>query len=335
MRIVSIIGTRPQYIKVKPIYDYCIANNLYHTIIDTNQHYSNDVSKKIIESLNINIDINLNAKGKNEIEFISDTINKLQNILTSIKNVFVLIYGDTNSAFAAALVCYKNNIKFAHIEAGARCFNNKVPEEVNRVFIDTAASINFCTAKRDCDNISNGVLCGDLEYELLKSFNNKNLKNYSEYGLMTVHRQSNMNKTSIEKIFNFCIDLGKIILPLHHRLKSQKWFNTLNIPNNIKITDPLNYHDMYQVMKSCRFILTDSGGVLKTSPFFGKKTLILRPQVGWIDTIEKGYAKICDFSLENKKWILNNSKDIDIDFYSQKEKTSEIIIKTIINKNDK
>ena len=126
MKIVSIIGTRPQYIKVKPIYDYCLSQNIHHTIIDTNQHYSNNVSRNIIQSLNINIDVNLGAKGENEIEFITDTLNKLQNVLLSMDNIFVLIYGDTNSAFAAALTCYKNNIKFAHVEAGAPASSRQV-----------------------------------------------------------------------------------------------------------------------------------------------------------------------------------------------------------------
>jgi UDP-GlcNAc3NAcA epimerase len=329
MKIVSIIGTRPQYIKVKPIYDYCKSNNIDHYIIDTNQHYSDSVSKKIIDNLNIKIDLNLNARGSNEIEFIGDASKKIQDALLKMKNIYVLIYGDTNSSFAAALACYKNKIKFAHIEAGARCGDIGVPEEANRIYIDSIAHINYCTSELDSLNVERSIVSGDLEYELLKDL--KSSGDYSKVGLMTIHRQNNTNSERIHRIFNFCKGLGPILLPLHHRLKTQEWFNSIDIPKNIKVIDPLNYEDIVNVMESCRFILTDSGGVLKTCPFFGKRTLILRDQVGWVETIEKGYARICKFTKSDITWLLKGDLDRDKNFYSSDSRASEIIIKKIID----
>jgi UDP-GlcNAc3NAcA epimerase len=329
MKIVSIIGTRPQYIKVKPIYEYCKVNDIDHIIIDTNQHYSDSVSKNIIEGLNLKIDINLGAMGTTEVEFIGDASKRLQDVLTSMSDIYVLIYGDTNSSFAAALTCYKNKIKFAHVEAGARCFNINIPEEVNRMYIDSISNINFCSVDRDSHNVNNAIVSGDLEYELLDTLTTSG--DYSNYGLMTVHRQSNITKDSIQQIFNFCEDLGPIILPIHHRLKSQNWFSDIRIPANIQIIDPLDYQSMVDVMTTCRFIITDSGGVIKTCPFFGKKTLILREEVGWIDTLHFGYSRICHFTEDDKMWVLNGTLIRDTSFYKRDELASSIIINNIIN----
>lgn len=331
MKLISIIGTRPQYIKVKSIYDYCNNNNIDHIIIDTNQHFSDFVSKNIIEDLNLKIDINLNVDFTTEIDFIAEASKKLEKILKKFdEDIFVLIYGDTNSSFLSAMTCYKNNIKFAHIEAGVRS-QKMIPEEINRQYIDSISSLNFCITEKDLNNVNNSVLCGDLEYELL---NNMKIKKINfEFGLMTVHRQENTNINDITKIFNFCERIKtKIILPIHHRLKNQSWFSEIKIPENLIIIDPLNYKDMVNYMASCKFILTDSGGVLKTCPFFGKKTLILRDKVGWVETIEKKYSKYCEFSEEDISFLDEKIKN-DKYFYLNNDNPSKIIINNIKKQN--
>lgn len=325
--IISIIGTRPQYIKVKPIYDYCIKNNIDHKIIDTRQHYSREMSENLIKDLGLNIWYsNNNVNKESEISFISDTINFLYQSLRYMNDPKVLIYGDTNSSFCAALVCQKLGIRFSHIEAGARCFNLKVPEEINRMFIDSVADVNFCSAKKDLSNIDNGIFTGDLEYELLNSMEIG--KTNGDYGVLTVHRQENMSKETIKKIFDFCGQIEKlIILPIHHRLKNQEWFEQLEIPENINIIDACIYSQMANLMLNCRFILTDSGSILKTAPFFGKKTLILRSECGWTETIEKGFAKYCTFASEDISFI---SEKIEPDkrFYMTEKNPSQLIINT-------
>jgi UDP-N-acetylglucosamine 2-epimerase len=331
MKILSIIGTRPQYIKVKPIYDYCLTHNIDHEIIDTNQHYSESVSSNIIKGLGLIISKNINATGETEVEFIADAANKIEKLLSQYKkeDIFVLIYGDTNSSFAAALACYKNEIRCAHIESGIRSGNNKIPEEINRLYIDSIADINFCTNDNDLTNVNNGILTGDLEYELLNHMNIERAE--SDFGLMTIHRQSNVNIDSIQRIFKFCENLGRIVFPIHHRLKSQKWFKSISIPSNIEIVDPLNYHTMVNAMASCKFILTDSGGVLKTSPFFGKRTLILRQEVGWINVINSGYAKLCNFTESDLSWVLSGPLPQSDSFYLHEVLPSEIIINSVLN----
>lgn len=319
--MISIIGTRPQYIKVKPIYDYCLKNGISHKIIDTGQHYSNGMSKQIIEDLEIKTE-SLGVKGK-ELEFIANLILRLKKVVKD----KVLVYGDTNSSFTIALVCYKLGIRFAHIEAGARCFNNKVPEEVNRQFIDMTSTWNFCSFKPDLKNISNGILAGDLEYELL---NKMNPTIESEgFGILTVHRQENMTQERIEKIFSLCEQTGvDIILPIHHRLKSQVWFKEIKLSDNLYLVEPYNYSKMVEGMAKCRFLITDSGSVQKTAPFFGKRCLVLRSESGIRETIEKGYARICTFTGEDLDWLQGKVKP-DKKFYLYGQ-PSEIIINEII-----
>ena len=148
MKIVSIIGTRPQYIKIKPFHDYCKKNNIEHKIIDTLQHYSDNVSKLLIKDLELKIDKQLEVENSSEISFLSDLTLKLEKALREESPDFVLVYGDTNSTFIAGLVAYKMKIPIGHIEANLRCGDVSVPEEVNRIFVDTVSTIRFCSTVR-------------------------------------------------------------------------------------------------------------------------------------------------------------------------------------------
>lgn len=338
MKIISIIGTRPQYIKLKPIDSFCKQNNIDHVSLDTNQHYSESVSDNIKKDLDLIIDHNLyeNNKGLPEIEFITNTIILLKKFLLKQKDkdhdLRCLIYGDTNSSFAAALVCYKMRIPFAHIEAGARCWDNKVPEEINRIFVDSASSKNFCTSKDSLKNIDNGILTGDLEYELLNDLNIE--KHIADFSVMTLHRQSNMTRDRLEAIFSFCGKINnEIILPIHHRLKNEPALRKIDIPSNITFIDPLPFTEMARILSSCKNILSDSGGVLKTAPFFGKKILILREAFGWIEVAEEGYARVATFSNSDLEWLQENNVERNPDFYMFNGRPSEIIIHNILNKN--
>ena len=217
MKAISIIGTRPQYIKVKPIYDYCRAKNIDHKIIDTRQHYSRNVSGALIDDLDLKIDISLDLDTSKEINFILDCTSNIYKVLKKNNPDVAIVYGDTNSTFCATLAAYKLGIKVAHIEAGERCFDNSTPEEVNRIFVDTVSSFNFCSSKEALSNIGDGIFCGDLEYELLNSINPD--ISYQKFGIMTIHRQSNCNKDSLRNIISFCSKIPfDIRFYVHHRI---------------------------------------------------------------------------------------------------------------------
>lgn len=328
MKILSMIGTRPQYIKIKPLYEYFNKCGLRHIIVDTLQHYTDNVSKNIIDDLGLDIDYNVEVEKETEIQFISNTIGEINNILVKEKPDVVLVFGDTNSSFCAALTAYKLNIPVCHVEAGLRCGNKKVPEEINRIFIDNISSINFCSSKSSMNNLNNtAVHCGDLEYELLNSINPD--IDFLNYGLMTIHRQSNCSADRIELIMKFCESLEQeIIFPAHHRILP--FLKKIKIPKNIKVIEPLRYTEMVNSMSKANFILTDSGSIQKTSAFFGKKTLVFRKDIEWKETEEEGYSRRFSSLTEDKEWILDRLDKRNKFLYMPEGNPSEIIKKEIL-----
>lgn len=329
MNLLSIIGTRPQYIKIKPIFDYCSKNSINHKIIDTRQHYSYNVSDALIGDLSLKIDHSLLVKNNNEIEFVSKCIKNLGDLIKKESPSYVLVYGDTNSTFCAALAAYKLGVKVAHIEAGERCFDMSVPEEVNRVFVDGVSEFNFCSSEQSVLNLKNGIHCGDLEYEFLNHINPS--ISFENFGVMTIHRNENTSKNRLHKILSFCATLPyEIRLFSHHRTKA---LLTDGVPDNIKIYDACAYSEMVNNLSRCRFIITDSGSIQKTSAFFGKRTLIMRSNSEWKRVEKNGFAKLSsDNTSDDYSWILSDPPNRDRSFYlaSGCRMPSEIILSTML-----
>ena len=326
MKILSIIGTRPQYIKIKSIYDYCRQNKISHKIIDTNQHYSNNVSRDLVIDLGLEIDFNLDTNHSDEIDFICKVTSALSNIVKKERPDIVFIYGDTNSTFCGALAAYKAGTPVAHIEAGERCFDNSVPEEINRIYSDSIAKINFCSSRVAEKNIG-GEFCGDLEYDTLNKINPS--IGFEDFGIMTIHRQSNCSIERMKNIFNFCSKVNKKIkFYAHHRIKK---YIPETVPVNVSILEPCKYSVMCESLSKCSFIITDSGSIQKISPFFGKNTLIMRDKCEWVETIDKGFSRLRNEDSSDIEWLLSNLTERDRNFYSKdKRLASEIIIKKIL-----
>lgn len=325
MKIVIIIGTRPQYIKIKPLYDYLKNNNIDSYLIDTNQHYSDSVSKNIIEGLDLEIDQNLQIKSGDEMSFLSDALTSISEALQSVcdEGDVVVVIGDTNSTLVSSIVAKKLGLRLAHIEAGIRCNDRSRPEELNRIVVDSLSDVHFISRKRDSSNVSNPIYVGDLEYSFLYSIEHKyNDITYDGDILLTIHRQENMNVSVLYNIFEYCHSLEQpILFPMHHRSNNFIKANGINIPNNIKIIEPLEYFDMIQVMRNCKGIITDSGGVSKTSPFFGKKCIIPLKKIEWSEIIDAGYA-----TNELKTgWFDDCKIDRDMNFYYAEDSCKTIL----------
>ena len=294
MKILTILGTRPQYIKFKPLYDYFKRNNINSVVADTDQHYDYNSSGVFLEQLELNIDYHLSVKNDNQMVFFSDAMWKIADFLGNCNPDIVLVIGDTNSSLVAALVSNKMGIKVAHIEAGIRCGNKNRPEEVNRILIDKISSIHFLSRVRDWQNVCHPRYVGDLEYVLLNNMEKENkISNffYGDFILMTIHRQENTNELKLKEIFQKCEDYGgKIVFPIHHRTRNVVKIYNMSIPSNIELIEPVGYFEMINLMASCKGIVTDSGGVSKTVPFFGKKCLIPSSSVEWGEVLEIGYG---------------------------------------------
>ncbi len=330
MNILSVIGTRPQYIKVKAIYDYCRQQQINHYILDTQQHYSDNVSASIIRDLNLTIDYALTLQPGKEIDFVSDCIREMKKVFEKLMPDIILVYGDTNSTLCAALTAYKMNIPVAHIEAGERCFDLSVPEEVTRKFVDDIATYNFCSSTKALTNLEDGILCGDLEYEVLNNMDPD--ISYEPFGVMTIHRQSNCSAERIKKILSFCEKTKtEIKFFVHHRIKP---LLPSAIPSNVTLLDSCPYSEMVDNLARCAWVITDSGGLQKTSAFFGKRTLVKRDNTEWKEVEDRNYARLSNFSKEDIRWLKEGTTERRKYFYLTYRMPSDIIFSTIMNKEE-
>jgi UDP-GlcNAc3NAcA epimerase len=329
MKILSVIGTRPQYVKVKPIFDYCNENNINHIIVDTNQHYSENVSDYFIKEFSLVINHNLRITNTDEVSFIAKTMEMFSEILEKEKPDFVLLYGDTNSTLSSSLVCYKHSVPFAHIEAGLRCHDIKVPEELNRIVADLTSQIQFTPIKNTLEILSNEVVCGDLEYELLNKHYNKEIT-FDTPVVMTIHRKENLNLNKFLEIISFCESYGETIhFYIHHSTKSFIEDNKIVLPKNIVVKPPAKYNEMTEALSSCKFIITDSGGLMKTCPFFRKKSLIMRDNIEWEGVESEDYGVRYKNLYDPLEWITTTKPIRRKDFYIPNGRTSKIIIDSI------
>ena len=331
MKIITIIGTRPQYIKLKPLHDYCKKNNIQNYIIDTNQHYSDNVSKNIVDELALNIDCNLQVNSDNEMSFISNSFISISNKFKEIcdSDSIITVVGDTNSTLVSSIVAKKMGLKLAHIEAGVRCNNMNSPEEINRVIVDSISDIHFTSRVKDNKNVSSPICVGDLEYNFLNSIE-ENYEDISYDGpvLMTIHRQENLFHDRLDNIFTFCIHLNHpIIFPIHHRTKKFIEDNNIYIPKNIEVIEPLSFFEVIGALRKCRGIITDSGGITKTAPFFGKKCIVPMSKWEWDEVFEMGYAT----NKLDKYWFDHYSIERTMNLYYNKN-SCELIINKIMEK---
>jgi UDP-N-acetylglucosamine 2-epimerase len=306
-KIISIVGARPQFIKVKPVSEELGKKRIRHIIVHTGQHYDHEMSRVFFDELEIpRPDYNLGAGSSRSGRGVERMAAGIGSVIEKERPCVVIVYGDTDSTLAGALAAAKLKTPLAHVEAGLRSYNAMMPEEVNRVITDHIASDLFCPTKRSVDNlaregISEGVsLVGDTMYDAIIRFaalarkrsailDRMGLKKKG-YLLATIHRQSNADLASnLKKIFAAfkMIDDG-IILPLHPRtLKSFKK-NGLKAPSNVRIIKPVGYLDMIALEENAKLILTDSGGVQKESYWLKVPCVTMRDETEWVETIDAG-----------------------------------------------
>lgn len=313
MKIVTIVGARPQFIKAAVISREFKQNrtDINQIIIHTGQHYDKSMSDIFFNQLHIpQPNYNLNIGGGSHGENTGRMIEKIEEILLVEKPNFLLVYGDTDSTLAGALAASKLQIPIIHIEAGLRSYNRKMPEEINRVLTDHISYLLFCPSKKSYHNLINeGIdknkiyIVGDV---MLDAFNfyikyaqkptwwdSINLP-LNEYVLCTIHRAENTNQIiNLSNIFN---GLGNsklpILLPMHPRTKKILSNFKIDIPHNIFIVEPVGYLEMIWLQKNCKIIATDSGGIQKEAFFHKKPCITLREETEWVELVEMGFNKI-------------------------------------------
>ena len=316
MKIITILGARPQFIKAAALSNAIESHNqvdgnkhIEEILVHTGQHFDANMSDVFFEELGIKKPkYNLSISGGNHGEMTGKMLIEVEKVLLEEKPDWVLIYGDTNSTLAGALAASKLHIKVAHVEAGLRSFNMKMPEEVNRILSDNVSSLLFCPTNVAVENlakegITNGVCnVGDVMFDVTLHYQNiakekVTLEQFdvSEKGyiLSTVHRAENTNcPERLSNIIKALAEIAKttdVVLPLHPRtrniIESQGLEEQLG---NIKIIEPISYLEMLRLEMSAQLVLTDSGGVQKEAYFNYAPCVTMRDETEWVETIEIG-----------------------------------------------
>jgi len=306
LRIISVVGARPQFVKLGAMCDAIKNFDVEHIIINTGQHYDENMSKVFFDGLQIpKSNYNLNVGSASHGIQTGEMISKLDPILLSLNPNWVLTYGDTNSTLAAAISAVKLHIKLAHLEAGLRSYNRKMPEEHNRVLTDHASDLLLVPTKNSLINLAKegldrrAVIVGDVMTDICfrtrDSLYNERVTRSggnNEYLLATIHRAENTNDKDllaniIENIQALPI---KVKLVAHPRLlKAAKNFGIILDSGSIQVLSPVSYREMILLTMESRGVITDSGGLQKEAYLLEKTCTTIRHETEWSETLEDNW----------------------------------------------
>jgi len=347
MKIVSIIGARPQFIKAAVVSKEIIkTDGIEDVLVHTGQHYDENMSKIFFDELEIpKPDYNLSVGSASHAVQTGEMLIKIEEVLLAEKPDWVLVYGDTNSTIAGGLAAAKLNIKIAHVEAGLRSFNKLMPEEINRITTDRVSdlllvpSLNAMRLLETEGLKENSLFVGDVMFDSIlfyqkmaeEKFSISEITNEKEFYLATVHRAENTDdKDRLQNIFSAFSEMDKpVILPLHPRTKSK--LEGIQFNDNIKIIEPVSYLEMILLLKNSSKVLTDSGGLQKEAYFMQKPCITLRDETEWIETLNGNWNFIVgtDKDLIIEK-VSVNSFDEQGEYYGD-GKAGEKIVKALLN----
>jgi UDP-GlcNAc3NAcA epimerase len=310
MKIVSIVGARPQFIKAAAVSRVIRVNPLIHEILlHTGQHYDQNMSAVFFHELNIpHPDFNLEVGSGTHAQQTGQMLIKIEEVLIKEKPDWTLVYGDTNSTVAGSLAAAKLHIPIAHVEAGLRSFNRDMPEEINRIITDRISDLLFAPTKTAIQNLANEGLSsitvhtGDVMLDSVLYYRDLILSNPekyktrdipSSYFLATIHRPENTDTPkNIQNILNsFSRARLPVVFPLHPR--TRKVIRSLGeFPQNVILIEPVGYLEMLKLTLDSVKVLTDSGGLQKEAYFLGKQCITLRTETEWIETLHDGWNTI-------------------------------------------
>jgi len=313
MKVLTILGARPNFIKAFLLSHELKKRGHKEIIVHTGQHYDFEMSEVFFKELKIpKPAYNLNLKG----EQINEMIFEIGNIIQEQKPDMVIVYGDTNSSLAGAMAAWHHNTKIAHVEAGERCFDMEMPEERNRIIIDHYATWLFCPTEQGkiyakLEGKKNVWFTGNVMYDAIYHYRDSIEEKHScnEYGLkpkeyvvMTLHRPQNVDSQE-----NLGLILGglrktnkQILFSIHPRTKQKlQEYNLLKeYANSVRMINPVNYLTMLSLIKDSSFIITDSGGVQTDAYCLETPCITLLTKTGWKDTVDQGWNKVVGLDMQ-------------------------------------
>lgn len=336
MKIITVLGARPQFVKAATISRAIKQHNkkvdskhyLDEVIVHTGQHFDANMSQVFFDQLDIpHPDYNLGVANLSHGAMTGKMLGSIEELVLKEKPDWLLVYGDTNSTLAGALSAIKLQIPIIHIEAGLRSYNPNMPEEINRILTDRISTILFCPTQNAVENLlSEGFPylapgsreqiisnVGDVMFDAVLYYRDQARKDVSlqswdveekEYVLCTLHRQENTDDpVRLEGILSALREISndsKVLLPLHPRtrkmLGEQK---RLNLLDGLQVLDPVPYIEMQRLEMGANLILTDSGGMQKEAFFHGVPCITLRDETEWVETVDLGWNYVVGAQVES------------------------------------
>lgn len=348
IKLISVVGARPQIIKAAAVSRAIAEHNRKYPesafneiIVHTGQHYDKNMSQVFFEELDIpEPDYDLGIGSGSHGEQTGKMLQSIEAVLLKERPDYCLVYGDTNSTLAGALAAVKLHISVAHVEAGLRSFNRRMPEEINRVATDHVSDLLFCPTRTSVDNLSmEGISAGvhqvgDVMFDCIrfyigkaKAIEQKTLTAFDirpgSYYLATVHRAENTDDGArLTHIFQALNEVAgtdcPVVLPLHPRTVKYAEQHGLHFAEAVKAIEPISYFQMLILENNARLILTDSGGVQKEAYWFRVPCITLRDETEWVETVESGWNILVG---ANKHRIVETVRD----GHSRRDASSESV----------
>jgi UDP-GlcNAc3NAcA epimerase len=308
VKVVSVVGARPQFIKAAAM-SRVLRQHHREILLHTGQHYDYEMSGIFFEGLDlprpdVNLEVGSGAHGAQT----GAMMKAIEDVLIAERPDYALIYGDTNSTLAGAIAASKLSIRVAHVEAGLRSFNRRMPEEINRVVADHLSELLLCPSDTAVTNLAaegiskNVHQVGDVMLDVLNWARQRLAEqpcgilaklglSKKQYLLATLHRSENTDDT--ERLTRILESFGSIeeplVFPVHPRTRKAIAAAAVNVGTQIRLIDPVGYLDMVTLAGAARLILTDSGGLQKEAYWLGVPCLTLRDETEWVETVDAGW----------------------------------------------
>ncbi|RFO98798.1 UDP-N-acetylglucosamine 2-epimerase (non-hydrolyzing) [Rhodoferax lacus] len=317
MKVVTVVGARPQFIKAAAVSRALRtghAGKIEEVLVHTGQHYDDNMSKVFFDELDIpQPAYNLEISGGQHGAMTGRMLEGVEKVLLQEKPDWLLIYGDTNSTLAGALAAAKLHIPVAHVEAGLRSFNMRMPEEINRILADRVSSLLFCPTETAVHNLKAEGVCrgvhnvGDVMFDVALFYRERARQNSNvlqtlglapgAFALATCHRAENTDDpVRLRAILSALADIATrlpVVLPLHPRTRKLIGdYGMAALLARITVTEPLPFLDMVALEQASRVILTDSGGVQKEAFFYGIPCITMRDETEWVETVDLGWNQL-------------------------------------------
>ncbi len=304
VKIVSVVGNRPQYVKAAPL---CVALAAHATVVgvDTGQHYDPELSQVFYDELAIAPPTHRLAVGSgSHAEMTARILERIEPVLLAEQPDWCVVYGDTNSTIAAALAAAKLGIPIAHVEAGLRSFDRTMPEEINRVLVDHVSDALFCPSQVSLDNlaaegiVSGASIVGDVMADAARLFGPIAERSSAildrgltagAYVLATIHREANTRPPALGNLVTALSQLDcDVVLPLHPRTAAALEHAGLSFGGRVRVISPVGYLEFTALLRGSRVLLTDSGGAQKEAYFHEVPCVTLRDRTEWVETVTAG-----------------------------------------------